>query len=264
MRRFERLAIVGAGLIGASVGLAARRRWPDLDIRLVDQGDDLAPLRLADVIALAAPVDVILSLIPRLDTLAHHEALLVDTGSTKHAIVSAARIAGLTRFVGGHPMAGGATKGPAGARDDLFDGRPWILIRGSADPSAMTDATAFVNGLGATSVVQDDDGQMHDRVMAAVSHVPQVVASVLMRRVGETVGGEGLALAGSGLRDTTRLATSDASMWSSVLETNADQIAPILAALARDLERAAGQLGDAEAMARLFADAQKWKGRTPG
>src|SRR5688572_18405100 len=101
------LAIVGPGLIGTSVSLAARRRWPALQIRTIDAGEPLTNIGEALVVVLAAPVDAILKLLPQLPAAIDAGALVIDTGSTKRAIMIAAAMAGLRQFVGGHPMAGG-------------------------------------------------------------------------------------------------------------------------------------------------------------
>ena len=98
--------------------------------------------------------------------------------------------------------------------------------------------------------------------MAAISHLPQVVASALMVRVGQTAGGQGLQLAGAGLRDTTRLAASSADVWTSILAGNADELGPLLTQLADDLRQIAGQLDDSTAMKRLFEAANRWKSQT--
>ncbi|MCC7031730.1 MAG: prephenate dehydrogenase/arogenate dehydrogenase family protein [Acidobacteria bacterium] len=254
----ERLAIVGDGLIGRSVRLAYTRRVPGAEVASFDRGDDLAGLAEATTVVLAAPVDVLLDLVPRLATLAPAAALITDTGSTKHAIAAAARQAGLTRFVPGHPMAGGTRSGPAGARADLFDGRPWFLVTGSADTAAVARARALVSRLGGVPIEMTDDGEAHDRLVAAISHLPQLVATTLLARVGETVGADGLRHGGAGLRDTTRLAASQASMWAPILDTNAAALAPLLRALARDLEATADGLTDRAHVDALFARAHRF------
>lgn len=254
----ERLAIVGDGLIGRSVRLAYQRRVPGAVVVSFDREDDLAGLADATTVVLAAPVDAILRLIPRLATLAPGATLITDTGSTKHAIAIAAREAGLARFVPGHPMAGGTSSGPGAARADLFDGRTWFLMTGSAAPTAVGRARALVSTLGGVPVEMADDGAAHDRLVAAISHLPQVVATSLLARVGETVGEDGLRHAGAGLRDTTRLAASQASMWAPILETNAAAIAPLLRALARDLEAAADGLTERAHVEALFSRARRF------
>jgi prephenate dehydrogenase len=250
-----RIGIVGLGLIGTSVALAARRAWPDATLVELDRGDDLRRLKDVELIVLATPVDVILQLL-RDEIPAFPSAIVLDTGSTKRAIVAAARAAGLRNFVGGHPMAGASIPGSAAAKADLFDGRLWFLI---GDGPALDRARDFVAALGASAVVMTDDGSEHDRVMAAVSHLPQIVASVMMTVIGEAAGVDGLASGGSGLRDTTRLAASAASMWESIVATNAEALRPLLIKLADDLREIAGQLENPEAVRRLFTDANRWK-----
>lgn len=253
-----RLAIVGPGLIGTSVALAARRAWTDLDVVLLGEGDALGAAERADVVLLAAPVDAIVSLIrSQSHTLA--APLILDTGSTKRAIVAAAAEAGLATFVGGHPMAGAAVSGPSLARADLFDGKPWFLVPGHAAADAVARASAFVTALGAAPVLCPDDGTEHDRIMAAVSHLPQLVASALMAVVGHAAGESGLRWAGGGLRDTTRLASSDPTVWHSVLASNADELAPLVLRLSDDLRTLAGRLEDPAAITRLFDTAARYR-----
>jgi prephenate dehydrogenase len=254
----DTLAIVGDGLIGRSIQLAWRRRHPEARVLAFDRGDDLAPLAGADAVVLAAPVDAISALIPRVRRLAPRAGLITDTGSTKTAIQRAAAGAGLSGFVAGHPMAGGTTTGPDAARPDLFDGRTWFLLTRGSDAAAIEAARSLVTDLGARPVLLDDDGSAHDALVAAISHLPQVVATALRARVGETVGADGLRHAGGGLRDTTRLADSHASMWAPILEANAAAIAPLLKDLARDLERLADAIGDRAAVERAFARAHRF------
>lgn len=254
----ERLAIVGDGLIGRSVRLAFERRFPGAVVDSLDRGHDLSGLAGATAVVLAAPVDAILELMPRLPDLAPSATLITDTGSTKHAIADAARREGLSQFVPGHPMAGGTSSGPAQARADLFDGRTWFLVQGAAEASAVRRARAFVTALGAVPVEMPGDGEVHDQLVAAISHLPQLVATALLARVGESVGTDALHYAGSGLEDTTRLAASRASVWAPILQTNAACLAPLLRALARDLESAADGLTDRARVDALFARAHRF------
>lgn len=263
--------IVGLGLIGTSIALALRRHQPDATVIGIDNADvirhprivetfsvaatELAALSEAETIVLAAPVSAIVTVLPLIAAGAAG-ALVIDTGSTKRTILKAARAARLPRFVGGHPMAGSDRSGPDAARADLFDARPWFLI-GQA-PAAF-EAGTFVRQLGATPIFMNDDGSEHDRVMAAVSHLPQLVATALLARVGETLGRDGLGYAGTGLRDTTRLAGSDAKVWESVLSTNADTLRPLLLQFSEDLQKIAGQLEDPAAVRRLFGLANMYR-----
>jgi prephenate dehydrogenase len=250
------LAIVGPGLIGTSIALAARRRWPDLEITTVDQGDSLSSIGNALVVVLAAPVNAILDIIPNLPLVISPQALVLDTGSTKHAIMKAAVAAKIAHFVGGHPMAGGTSA--ADARADLFDGRPWFLTNPDS-PDAIQRASRLVEGLGARPVVLSDYGEEHDRLMAAVSHLPQVTATMLMAVVARAVGEENLQWSGGGLRDTTRLSESPAEMWKSVLASNSHELKPLLKYLASELASFAERLEDPDAVATLFDEANRAK-----
>jgi prephenate dehydrogenase len=250
------LAIVGPGLIGTSVALAAKRRWPDLQIRTVDKGDSLGGIGKALVVILAAPVDAILAMIPQLPLAIEPDALVIDTGSTQRAILAAAKQSNIAHFVGGHPMAGGTSA--ADAREDLFDGRPWFLVNQDA-PEAVRRAATFVEALGAWPVVLSDRGEEHDRLMAAVSHLPQVTASMLMAVASRAAGTDNLQWAGNGLRDTTRLASSTSAMWESVLANNSHELRPLIKYLASELAAFADQLEDPDAVRRLFAEANQAK-----
>jgi prephenate dehydrogenase len=253
-----RLAIVGPGLIGTSIALAAARRWPGLEVRTVDQGEALEAISESLVVVLAMPVDVIIQTLPRLGAVMHPQALVIDTGSTKRAVMAAAEAAGLTQFVGGHPMAGGTSTGASEARADLFDGSTWFLTNPDA-PDAVHRAAKFVDALGARPVVLSDRGEEHDRLMAAVSHLPQLVASALMITAARAVGDDNLKWAGKGLRDTTRLAGSQASVWQSVLSSNHAEIKPLLQAMAADLVALSDRLDDPEAVRKFFAEAARAK-----
>jgi prephenate dehydrogenase len=252
------LAIVGPGLIGTSIALAAKRRWPDLEIHTVDQGDPLSKIGGALVVVLAAPVDAILGVLPQLPAAVDPRALILDTGSTKRAVMVAAARAGLRQFVGGHPMAGGTAPGAAGARAELFDAAPWFLTNPDS-PDAVQRAVKFVEALGARPVVLADHGEEHDRLMAAISHLPQVAASTMMAVVTRVVGVDNLKWAGKGLRDTTRLAASRPEMWQSILATNSAELKPLLKYYAAELSAIADRLEDPEAVKQLFDEAARAK-----
>jgi prephenate dehydrogenase len=250
------LAIVGPGLIGTSIALAARRRWPELQVRTIDKGDSLSAIGNALVVVLAAPVNAILEAIPQLPLVIQPHALVLDTGSTKHAVMRAAARARIAQFVGGHPMAGGTSI--ADARPDLFEGKAWFLTNPEA-PDAVRRASKFVEALGARPIVLSDHGEEHDRLMAAVSHLPQVTATMLMAVVGRSVGAGNLHWSGAGLRDTTRLAASTAATWQSVLASNKDELKPLLKYLASELAAFAERLDDPEAVRKLFDEANRTK-----
>ncbi len=259
MGSVEVLVVIGPGLIGSSVVLAAKRKWPSIQTRAIDRAENIDVVSKADVVVLATPVDATIDILPEVSQLVEPAALVIDTGSTKRAILNAAKAAGLKTFVGGHPMAGGTTAGPAEARANLFDNAPWFLMNPDAPAGLIDRAAKFVEALGARSIRMADHGEYHDHVMAAISHLPQVTASMLMTVVASAVSRQDLEWSGRGLRDTTRLATSPASMWESVLATNHDEVRPLLKELAARLDAIADRLDDPAAIKELFSAAARAK-----
>ena len=277
---FERIGIVGLGLIGGSIALKSRELWPTSLVIAVDNkdvletamrlhaidvaADDLVVLAEADLVILAAPVKQNVAILAELDEHVRQPAVVTDTGSTKREIVAAA--AGLPprfTFVGGHPLAGAAHGGLDHARPDLFTGRPWLLTptfarRAGGEASDSVDRlTAFIQALGAEPRIVPPDA--HDRLLAFLSHLPQLTASALMRVVGDAVGDDGLALAGRGLADTTRLASSPADIWRDIAASNADQIGPALDALIEVLQDLRADLPDGDRLEEVFTDAARWR-----
>lgn len=250
---FQRVAIVGCGLIGGSIELALRARREPPDLVMLDRGDDLARLSGADLVILATPVAETIRLLPEVARQAP-SALLTDTGSTKAAVVA---VASGMRFIGGHPVAGAAAAGRSAADAALFRGRPWILTP-SADSEAadLGRLTGWIETLGA--IVHSLEPAAHDRLFALVSHLPQMTASALMHVVGTACGAEGLALAGAGLRDTTRLAGSPAGIWKDIQSTNRDNVVEaidlLIAALTRLRDDPAGT-----ALTSVFDSAARWR-----
>jgi prephenate dehydrogenase len=277
---FGKIGIVGLGLMGGSLALAAREVWPSALVIGVDEkevleramvqhaidvaADDLVVIAEADLVVLAAPVEENISLLGRLDDVVAGPAVVTDIGSTKRAIVDAARnLPPRFTFVGGHPLAGAARRGIEHARADLFKGRPWILTPERDDVGPTVDRLfAFVTGLGAAPRLMSPE--VHDRLLAFLSHLPQLTASALMRIVGEEAGSDGLSLAGRGLADTTRLASSPARIWREVCRTNADHIGDALDQLINDLQALRNDLTSGDAIDRIFSAAAEWKSRMPG
>ena len=275
---FDKIGIVGLGLIGGSIALAARQLWPKALVIGVDNkdvletamrlhaidvaADDLIVLAEADIVILAAPVRTNITLLAELDGNIRQPALVTDTGSTKRDIMAAAgSLPARLTFIGGHPLAGAAHGGLEHARPDLFSGRPWLLTANAASDgggAALAKLTGFVQALGAVPRVMGV--QAHDRLLAFLSHLPQLTASALMHVVGESVGQEGLSLAGRGLADTTRLASSPPDIWKDIAATNADEIGPALDALIALLQDLRRDLPDGEKLADVFTDAARWRG----
>jgi prephenate dehydrogenase len=264
-----RVLVVGAGLIGTSVGLAVRRAWPWTHVDAMDAApapapaqqaafhrllDAAAPVPAFDLAVLCCPVDAMPGWMTRLAALPV-AGTVTDVGSVKRLPRQAAVAAGLTRFVGGHPMAGASVAGPRLASATLFDGRPWFLEAGDAPADAVALVGDFIVACGGRPVPTEADA--HDALVAAVSHLPQLVSSLLMTVVHDAAGAEGLACGAGGLRDTTRLAASAASMWLPIVAANRDHLAPLVEELARRMSAAAAALDDREAMARLFEAANR-------
>lgn len=272
---FHRIAIVGLGLIGGSIALAVRERWSSTFITAVDRPPVLAhasssgaidraahtvgEIGSVDLVILAAPVRQNVELLPKMMACLSDGAIVTDVGGTKRDIVTAAAASPRpSAFVGGHPI-GGAERGGFGfARPDLFRGKPWIFTPVTATVSPSLDTLyEFVRGLGARPSTMDAD--THDRLMAFVSHLPQLTASVLMEVVGRAASHDGLRFAGRGLTDSTRLASSPASVWRDICAANADDIGPALDALITRLSELRADLQSGRTVDEVFDDAAKWR-----
>ena len=276
----ERLAIVGAGLIGGSIALAAKRAWPGIHVLGIDRGPALDAARLvrafdrvsaelhaakgADLVVLAAPVRQNILVLESLRQVLDEPALVTDAGSTKREIVArAAALPPYLSFVGGHPLAGAARGGLSLARADLFAGRPWLVTPSPAtrSESDVRRIEQFALGMGAVPRVMEADE--HDRLLAFLSHLPQLTASALMQAVGDAAGSH-IALAGPGLLDTTRLASSPADIWQDICATNADDIRPAIDALIDGLRALRDGLDDPAVVAGTFEAARRWRDRLAG
>lgn len=265
--------VVGAGLIGASLGMALRRHGVtvylrDADPRAADEAARLGagvtepPPEPTDLAVLAVPPGTVADVLA--DTQRRGLArAYTDTASVKAAPQAAAERArcDLSVFVGGHPMAGAESSGPAAARGDLFDGRPWVLTPSPrTSPQVLARARTMLDLCGATPLVTTPEE--HDAAVAVASHTPQVLASLLAGLLADA-DDTTLAVAGQGLRDTVRVAASPTSMWLDILTANAAPVRRILSQLAGDLHRTldalapldAGEPDDASADARSAASA---------
>jgi prephenate dehydrogenase len=269
----QRLAIVGTGLIGASVGLAAKRAGvasvrgfdPDPDaLKLArERGavDDAAAsveevLSGADLAVVAAPVVDLPAQVEAALAAAPEHALVTDVGSTKGAVCAAA--AADPRFIGGHPVCGAETKGPGNANAELFDGATWFLTpTATTDPERYRVLHGFVASLGATPVAVAPDA--HDRIVALTSHLPHALANLLISQGGATRidGHDPLDAAGGSLRDMTRVAGANPRVWVDIFLDNADAIRDALTDHRRRVEQLehALETRDAGYLARWIAEA---------
>jgi prephenate dehydrogenase len=270
-----KLAVIGFGLIGGSIGLAARQRWPAVHVTAIDRqpvvdaalrqriadagGISVALAADADIVVLSAPVRQNVAILADLARDLAGEALITDVGGTKQATLDAGRqLPARLRFIGGHPLAGAASGGLNEARADLFRGRPWILTPPDTSlPQDVERLRTFVTGLGARPKIME--AAAHDHLMAYLSHLPQIAVSALMQVVGEHAGADGLHLAGSGLRDTTRLAASPPGTWRDVAATNVEAVSVAIDELTASLQRLKADLTTGDELQKVFDSARRWK-----
>jgi prephenate dehydrogenase len=273
---FERIAILGLGLIGGSIALAARQTWPKALVIAVDTKDVLEQAMVkhaidvaadepyviseADLVILAAPVRQNIELLAQIEEYVEGYAVITDVGSTKRAIVQAARsLPPRLTFIGGHPLAGAARGGFEFARPDLFKGRPWLVTpHTDATGDSLEKLLAFISALGA--VPRTIGIAEHDELLAFLSHLPQFATSALMDVVGNAAG-EGLSLAGRGLVDTTRLASSPPIIWQDIAATNADHLRNALNLLIARLTELRDGLEEPDTIERVFEAAARARER---
>lgn len=259
--------IVGTGLLGTSIGLGLRALG--VDVQLSDASPSAARLaadygagRAAEagdepeLVVVCVPPDVTAAVVAA-ELAAHPGAVVTDVASIKAPVLAELRTAGadISRYLGSHPMAGRERSGVLAGRADLFVGRPWVIAGHDAisyERGSLVDD--LILDLGAVPI--EMDAAEHDVSVAAVSHVPQLVASLLAARL-QDAPDEALRLAGQGVRDTTRIASSDPALWMQILAANAPAIGTQLRELRSDLDRVIQALDDVDAPGarRAMADA---------
>jgi prephenate dehydrogenase len=272
--------VVGAGLLGASVGLGLRAQG--LDVILADsspanlslavdygagrearEGDDPA------LIVVCVPPDLISSVV-RAELDAFPRAIVTDVASVKGVPLAELEASGadLSRYVGSHPLAGRERGGAISARADLFIGRPWVICpRPGLARSEITRVGAMILDLGATPVEMQTDA--HDAAVALVSHTPQIVSSLMAKRLVAS-SDSALQITGQGLRDVTRIAASQPELWVQILGANAAAVVEVLRAYRSDLDRVIDTLADPSApgarraLAEELADGNAGVNRLPG
>ena len=289
--------VIGAGLLGASIGLGLSHRGytvyisdisPTTEAVAEDIGagtslralahewqgktgqDAPAQLELApQLVVVAAPPDVTADLVVR--ALADYPAsFVIDIASVKSGILEQVRASGadVSRYLGTHPMAGREKSGPVAARGELFSARPWVLCdHETVRPELVKVAQQLATELGST--ITHMEVEEHDRTVALISHVPQVMSSLLASRLQDTPL-YALGLAGQGLRDTTRIAASDPGLWVQILSANAEPVVQTLYGVREDLERLISTLEAPTAagarldIAQLMSEGNSGVSRIPG
>lgn len=290
--------VIGAGLLGTSVGLALRRQG--VDVLLVDAvpgraqeaaelgagralepvgggglatGPELAAAVAADGLAgegvdcvvVATPPGVVASQVVGVQR-AGIARVVTDVASVKERPVREVRELGgdLSTYVAGHPLAGSERSGPQAGRGDLFEGRPWVL---TPTPDAGADAVSLVRELAELcgAVPVDMTPESHDAAVAVVSHVPHVLAVLAAARLADA-GGDQVAIAGQGVRDVTRIAAGDPALWREILRDNAAPVRAQLEAVREDLDSVIRSLSapDADGVTDVLRRGNAGQSRIPG
>ncbi len=257
-----RIKIVGAGLLGTSLGLALTRAG----IQPALSDSSASNLRLAidygagrsvsgdeqfDLVVVAVPPDFVASVVGA-ELRANPSALVTDLASVKSEILQQVQDEypdSVERYLGSHPMAGRERGGPSMARTDLFFGRPWVIAphdKTPANSTALLEQLALTVGANPVQMSATD----HDSAVALVSHLPQLVSSLLAGELSHANPGA-IALAGQGLRDVTRIAASDPGMWLQILTRNEQPLLPLVSSLRERLQQLEATLSDLAAPGAL-------------
>jgi prephenate dehydrogenase len=262
-----KVAILGVGLIGGSIGLAARRRLGAkvsgfdadrdtldraLDAEAIDSAAESAATACADaeIVFCAAPVSALPELGREALRSSAEDCVVTDVGSTKRELVAA--LGADERFIGGHPLAGAETYGVENARAELFEGARWYLTPTPSSGGLLYDRLQrSLAELGARP--QAIDAAEHDRLMATVSHLPHVIANVVVGQAASELGGdyERLPEAGPSLRDTTRVAGANPRIWRDIFASNREPLAGAIDEVVERLKEAADLIraGDPDTVA---------------
>lgn len=255
---FQKAVIVGLGCIGASIGMAMRTRNLAEYIAGFDLSPDACTAAVAagavnetdglkhvvpegDLIVLAVPPSALPALFQQLTPLLNRNTILTDTAGIKQAVMDWARedLPPDARFVPGHPIAGSEMPGITGARPDMFEDAPWILTPDeSVDPHALSTVMKWVERLGAKPQLMD--AKPHDEHFALLSHLPNLLANVLLRMAAER---ECPEIGGGSWRDLTRVGGTHPDLWTEILTYNREAVLDILSRLQADLTQIQHWLG---------------------
>ena len=263
--------IVGAGLIGTSIGLALSAKnipveMVDVDSRNQGLAQDLTgAISISDpeLIILATPLRALSQVINEQYAL-NPSSTFMDVCSVKIEPLEKVKTSKLPlkQFVGTHPMAGREVGGAESARADLFLSRSWIITPDSqTEPTAVSKVKSLIQLLGATCV--ELDAASHDAAVARVSHLPQIAATLVAGSL-HGVAPEWLDLAGAGLRDTTRIAASDENLWKEIISSNSKEIKGLLTALHNELGAMIEAVDDQDKIAAIMRKGRDGRNLIPG
>jgi prephenate dehydrogenase len=270
-KKLTTVRIVGSGLIGTSIGLGLVQRG--VLVQMVDSDSKAQSLAIdlvggvnisnPDLVVLAMPTSQLAAVIREENEL-NPQSTFIDVVSVKNEVVlQVETIPGLSkRFLPTHPMAGREIGGASSARADLFQGRSWILTP-SADlePASRQLVLELIEHLGATPI--ELSALDHDRAVARISHLPQIASSLIAKQLIGTPP-EWMELAGQGLRDTTRIAGSDESLWKEIIYSNRSELQQLLINLQNDVQLMIDSLDDPQQIAHLIAQGRIGKALIPG
>lgn len=279
------IAIIGTGVIGGSLGLALKQSLPNVIITgfdepeqitsalrrdAIDYGTDsiASAVHDADIVFLCTPVQTILALLPDVALHCRKHAIITDVGSTKQAIVTAAKrhFRKNGTFIGGHPMAGSEGKGIEYADPLLFQNATYVLCADGPLKRKAGPLTSLLHSIGARVLFLD--ARHHDTIAAAISHLPQLIAVGMMEMIGKKNASHPayLQLAAGGFRDITRIASSPYGMWKDILASNSGEIATMLkefSAILRSFEQQLTTDAGRESFAAQFRSAKELRDAIP-
>ncbi len=269
---FSKVEIHGSGLIGTSIALGLAQLG--VEVRMVDSDKRAEALAqelvgpipnspfTPELVIAAVPISALSSVISTLEE-REFKGAFIDVASVKIKAkdeVLSSKLP-IDHFLPTHPMAGREVGGAESARSDLFQGRAWIIDSTDVDGDVLVKAKSLIAALGADLV--DLPVSEHDQAVALISHLPQVIASLLAKQLSGNPE-SWLTLAGSGLRDTTRIAGSDPKLWREIIAANQDSIKPLLENFRRDLSDFIDVIGDETAVEKMISDGQNGRSAIPG
>lgn len=271
-RTFSRVEIYGSGLIGTSIGLALAAsqvevRMIDSDSRAQSLAQELVgPLRGEDfdpeLVISAVPISAFTSVVSDLEG-KNFNGAFIDVASVKSKVKVEVLNSTLrtSRFLPSHPMAGREVGGAESARSDLFEGRAWIIDSEGVDADVVAIGRELITLLGGDCI--DMPSSEHDKAVALISHLPQIISSILAKQLAGK-NESWLTLAGSGLRDTTRIAASDPKLWREIISANSPEIEPLLLDFSKDLTSLLNHLSDETVIEKVISDGAQGRSAIPG
>jgi len=263
--------IIGSGLIGTSIGLALRAKGVEVSMADISPEaeklaqDLMGPLPVAsdcDVIVIASPISTISSVI-KSELGSSLKPRFIDISSVKVNPQLQVLSTGVEKsdFLPSHPMAGREVGGAESARADLFQARPWIIDSREVSPELLQIGIELIEICGATVIDMPVDE--HDKAVALISHLPQIMSSALASTL-EGAPAQWLDLAGGGLRDTTRIAASSPTLWREIIAANSQALVPLLSRVIENLQDLASSLNSQSAIEEFIQSGNRGRSMIPG